>query len=494
MEDIQLTKPVVFNFVNYILNSGGEVKNTGFNNFTSEFPSYCNPSIYWDETTGKFIMNQRVVSYYLHATSKDSYDSWGFIHYAIPSDRYDWLETVNYIGVSDNPMDKFTFKQINMKDRKPQWEFHGLEDIRVVRWDGKLYGIGVRRDDNPVGVGRMEMCELDNNYNEVKSVKLKAVDETTYCVKNWMPVVDMPYHFIDVANPLTLVKANPENGNIEVVVKKPHKDVLNGFDMPRGSSHCIPFMDGHLCIVHTCQMYYTGNNRKYARYLHAFIYFNKDWDIEIVSPTFSFNDFYIEFCCGMTMKDDSIYISFALQDNISYILKTDEATIRNFLFNYQNSKIKENSVSIWSEVPDKYEIFNYASDLFNRKDYSGAYTWFQRSVDLFPNTYNEKFMMARTVADLGGRDKEEISLWIVCINEDPERPEAYLAAAAYYWWRKHYQEGAYFAKIAMQKYVVYSKPLFWYNEELFFQLYKDIIFETKDYDSVDKVSKAKKAF
>ena len=31
-------------------------------------------------------------------------------------------------------------------DKEPLWEFVGLEDARLVRWNGKLYATGVRRD------------------------------------------------------------------------------------------------------------------------------------------------------------------------------------------------------------------------------------------------------------------------------------------------------------------------------------------------------------
>lgn len=490
MEKIDLREPECKRFVSYALSQGGDIENTGYSGFSSHFPAYCNPSIFWDEETGRFLMNQRTVSYFIHS-SKDNFDSWGPLHYIIQAERYNWLETVNHMGVSSNPLEGFNFKEIKMKERKHQWEFHGLEDIRVVRWNGILYGIGVRRDDNPTGRGRMELCELDEDFNEVKSVKMKAVDENTYCVKNWMPITDMPYHFIDTANPLRIVKADPVTGDVEVVVEKPKQPIFQGFDMPRGSSHCIPFRDGHLCMVHTCQMYYTGNKRKYARYLHAFVYFNRDWDIEKVSPLFSFNDFLVEFCCGMAMKDDDMYISFAVEDNMSYVLKMPKEAIERFI--WEPFGKEADGCSIWHEKCPQKTIFDYAMELYRKKDYAGAYTWFQRDVDLFDD-YNARYMQARLVADMGHRDTSEIGLWILCIESDPQRPEGYMGAAAYYKWRGHYPEGGYFAKRAMEKYATYPKPLFYYNEQSFMELYRNIMFETQYYDMVDKVAKAKKAF
>lgn len=494
MEKIELTQPQQPHFVELALSHGGNVTGTGFTNYSSHFPAYCNPSIYFDEYSGKWLLNQRSVSYFIHS-SKDNFDSWGPLHYVIQTERFNWLETENYIGVSDNPHGEYSFKKIDMKERKHQWEFHGLEDIRLVRWNGTLYGIGVRRDDNPTGVGRMELCELDDNtFAEVSSVRIDAPNPDTYCVKNWMPIADMPYCFIDSTDPLRIVKCNPLNGSVEVIVEKPKKNLLPDFDFLRGSSQCIPYRGGHLCIVHTCQMWYTGNSRKYARYLHAFVFFNRDWDVQYVSPLFSFNDMLIEFCCGLQHRDGNFFISFALQDNMSYVLSVPDEIVWKFLTGTDMPDAVGKETGIWSPSATQEQLFNYAMHLYGKKDYAGAYTWFEHIVDRFPYAYNERYMLARTVADMGHRDTSEIGLWILCIESDPERPEGYMGAAAYYKWRGHFPEGGYFAKKAMQKYAVNTRPLFYYTDEYFTQIYKDIMKETQWYDAVDRVSKAKRAF
>jgi hypothetical protein len=392
-------------------------------------------------------------------------------------------------------MEGFQFSPIEMKERVHQWEFHGVEDMRCVRWNNKLYGIGVRRDDNPTGVGRMAMVELDDNYHEVSEVKLKGPNgDNQYCIKNWMPVTDMPYWFVDTAaNPTRLVEISPETGEITSIIERPTSKEFEGFDMPRGSSQCIPWGNEghHLCLVHTCQMWYTGNKRKFARYLHAFIEYDKDWNIHKISPLFSFDDLFVEFCTGMTMKGNEVYISFALQDNCSYVLQTNVDTINSFIDEYTFSVPKTNT--IWDELPPQNWLLSYALSLYEGGDMAGAYTWFTKSIDLYKDNYNERFMAARCIANLGHRDCTERALWIDVIEENRERPEGYTALAMYHHCRGNAREAQYFIDIAVQK-LATTKPTIGYTTEDISKYYKLIATTGRRYDVVDDNLKAIKAF
>ena len=495
MERIQLTEPEVSHFAAYCLARGGKINNTGFRGWEPKWPSYCNPSIFYDKKDDKFRMIQRNVSYVLNGSKGKLWGAWGPLHYSIPQDRGRYLETRNFMCVYNNELEEFQYQLINMRKRTPMWEFVGLEDARCVRWNGKLYAIGVRRDDNTTGRGRMELCELNDNFEEVSSVKLKAPDgDTQYCIKNWMPVTDQPYWFIhQAANPTILVGMNPETGEVASIIKKEQNEVyFEGFDMPRGSSHCIPWKDGHhLCIIHTCQMYYTGNKRKFARYLHAFIEYDKDWNIYKVSPMFSFDDLVVEFCCGLTMKDDEVYISFALQDNCSYVLQINAEVIDKFVSGCDLDIPETNTV--WDKEPKQSELFNYAMTLYNNGDNSGAFTWLTKAIDLYPYTYNERFMAARSVANLGHRDNTEIGLWMDCIEHDPTRPEAYCAAANYYLCRGGYMEAYQWIVKAMEK-MVTKQPNIWYSVDDIRKTYKIVASQTSHYNEVDSTLKAVKAF
>ena len=498
MEDIRLPKPPFTHFVNYCLLRGGHIQPTGFKDYNSMWPAYCNPSIFYDEKNNRFLMIQRNVSYVLNGSKGKLWNSWGPLHYSIPQERYDWLETRNFLGKTDDPMaSDWGFKEIQMKPRTQMWSFRGLEDARCVRWNGKLYAIGVRRDDNTTGVGRMEIVELDKQGNEVRAVKMKGPgDDKQYCIKNVVPVTDMPGWFVyQAANPVILIGVNLETGDITSMKEvETDVEVFKGFDMPRGSSHCIPWGDGnhHLSCVHLCTMYYTGNKRKYARYLHAFVEYDENWNVCRTSQLFAFDDLLVEFMLGMTMKHNMVYLSFALQDNISYVLEVNMDIIDKFLDTHADHDLNQ-SYTVWDKVPPQKQLYEYAGRLFTIGDYAGAFTWFTKAIDLFDYTYEERFMAARCVANLGHRDITEIGMWFDVIEHDPTRPEGYCAIANYYFCRGANAEAWYWIKKAMEK-MVSKLPTIWYTADDIRLAYKQISRQTSHYNEVDSTLQAVKAF
>ena len=79
----------------------------------------------------------------------------------------------------------------------------------------------VMEDVKDNGEGRMELCEVEWGKNiciEQTRDRIE-VDPHTYLEKNWMPIFDMPYHFVKWANPLEIVKVNPEDKSTQTVKK-----------------------------------------------------------------------------------------------------------------------------------------------------------------------------------------------------------------------------------------------------------------------------------
>lgn len=445
----RFTKPDINNFVEYCSNFGATLRYIEPFEQNSLFPSTANPSIVYDEQRDCFWLNIRKTSYTLHTTNKDYNPGghWGDLIYSICSDRGSRLETTNAVACMKDPMfSNFEYKYIKEIDRPHIWDFVGNEDVRLAVWDNKLYETYIIRDDNKTGVSRVHYSELDPETMEEKTnVRLPGRNnDTSYCEKNWMPVADRPFTFIS--------EADPE-----------HK-FLKEFDMMRGSSQLVPYKDGYVSVVHTCQMWYSPNGRKSARYLHAFAYFDNELKLKKISRLFSFMNRPVEFCCGLTRKGENFYITFSLQDNVSYILKTKEEPIDrtfNGLGKY------ERSYEWFGDCCTQKDNFDYAMKLFKKKDYSGAYTFFSRGIDMFQYTdrnepeeyndvYKERFYLARCIAELGKRDHYELALWYRLIEYDDIRPEGLMALAMYFYCRHQYSAAYYYGKKAMDNIGRYS--------------------------------------
>jgi hypothetical protein len=295
--------------------------------------SPTNPSIYNDN--GKLILNLRTTNYILyHAETKLFQHQWGPLSYIHPEhDAH--LRTENYyceINSDTLDVEKCTWIDTKTFDKDPLWDFVGLEDARIVRWDGKLYISGVRRDTTTNGVGRMELSEIDVRHAAVKEINRVRIPppsgEDAYCEKNWMPFVDLPFHYVKWSNPTEIVKFDPKTSKSETVSLSNHVWFDRDF---RGGSQVISFDDGYLALTHEVWLFNNNLGRKDGRYYHRFLYWNKNFRLEKISHEFSILGANIEFSAGMCKQNNDILITFGFQDNGAYILKLNENLVRNLL-------------------------------------------------------------------------------------------------------------------------------------------------------------------
>jgi hypothetical protein len=283
-----------------------------------------NPSVFNDDDN--LILNLRHVNYTLyHCENGQLFNNrYGPLSYLNPENDVK-LRTWNYLCTLDNDLTIKDYKKIDTSkfDIEPVWEFIGLEDARLFRWNKKLWHCGVRRDVKPDGEGRMEMSELlvDDNYcREIKRSRIAPPqDPNSYCEKNWMPVLDMPFHFVKWTNPTEVVKIDVNKATSQTVFIS--HDIVGGIGDLRGSSQVITIGNYRMCIVHEVALWKNKLQQKDAKYTHRFVVWDKEWNIVKISDQFSFMDGEIEFCCGMAIHQNNLLITFGFQDNAAFILK-----------------------------------------------------------------------------------------------------------------------------------------------------------------------------
>ena len=319
------------NLVNLSLKYGGSIKPLIIPSKLTGGTGLCNATIYNDEKEG-LLVNIRHVGYVMHHVEFEQkyWGMWGCMQYMNP-EEFQFLETVNYLCHLDDDLNITRLSKINTAkyDKPPLWDFIGQEDVRLFRWEDKLYTCGVRRDIDEIGTGRMEMCEVEldgEEFVEVTRDRIEVPEKEGYLEKNWMPVLDMPYHFLRHADPVELVKVDCKNNNCKPVIKKDWSEKISNTKLKtgdlRGGSQVIPFGEYRLCITHECFFpHHPVGNGKDAHYHHRFVFYDKDWNIVKVSKQFKFMDAMIEFNCGLTEIGEDLLITFGFQDNAAYILK-----------------------------------------------------------------------------------------------------------------------------------------------------------------------------
>lgn len=271
-----------------------------------------NPSIYNDN--GKLICVIRHVKYTLYHSRKHPH-GYGPLQY-IHAENDRTLRTVNYIAELNEDLSISSYTEVKMLDlHKPIWEFIGLEDARIFRWEDKLYMCGVRRDTTTNGQGRMELTELNENYEEIGRYRIPAPVDNTYCEKNWVPILDQPYNFLKWTMPTEVV--NIKGVTKTIVLKN------NPCDVPRdirGSSQIVPHKDHYIGVMHEVALFKSELKQKDANYLHRFVVWDKDWNIVYKTEPFYFLGGPVEFCAGACIHNDSFLISFGHQDAAAYVL------------------------------------------------------------------------------------------------------------------------------------------------------------------------------
>jgi hypothetical protein len=293
-----------------------------------------NPSMLYKDN--QLIINIRRVNYTLyHSEIKKFNHRHGPLQYIHPENDMH-LRTWNFFGLLDNNLNikHVTEVDTSLLDVEPIWEFVGLEDGRLVHWNNKFYLTGVRRDTTTNGQGRMELSELSFDNDKVKEVKRyripTPIDKNSYCEKNWMPIIDQPFHYVKWSNPTEVVRYDLETGNTIQVCCDESKYIPNLPDF-RGGSQVIPYGDYYFAVVHGVNLTKTYLGEKDGSYHHRFVIWDRNWNIVKFSDIFNFMKADIEFCCGACFIGDDLLISFGFQDNAAFIVKLPKTLLNQIL-------------------------------------------------------------------------------------------------------------------------------------------------------------------
>jgi hypothetical protein len=321
------------NFVSKVLSAGGKITPLVIpTNDKTKGTGLFNPSIYNDN--GKLILNLRHCQYTIYHAEKNVFEHpYGPLVYLNPENDLTLTTTNYFCEINDDYLiENNVAVDTSALDVTPIWEFVGLEDCRLVRWEGKLYLSGVRRDTTVNGQGRMELSEIipsKNSVIEISRLRIPAPGKNdSYCEKNWMPVDDMPYHYVKWSNPTEVVKVDPINKTCETVFLGNYTPAPYDY---RGGSQVIRLGDYRICLAHTVNLFQSTQGRKNATYRHAFIVWDKDWNVVKYTQPFDFMGAEIEFCCGMTKHEDNLLMSFGYQDNAAYLLSAPVKFIEDYI-------------------------------------------------------------------------------------------------------------------------------------------------------------------
>ena len=320
------------NFAQLCFNYGGTIYPLIIPSELNSGLGLMNPSVFIHND--KVLVNLRAVNYtFYHSEKKLFQHPYGPLTYIHPEND-NHLRTWNYYLELD---ENYNISKINKIDtskfpEKELWDFVGLEDARLFCWDGKLYTSGVRRDLDTVGTGRMELCEIKVHKDKVVEVSRSRIEPpsnpNSYCEKNWMPFLDLPYHYIKWGNPTEIVKIDPENQTSETVFLGKRVDIPRDL---RGGSQVVSWKDYYIAITHEVDLFQSETDRKDAVYKHRICFWDKNFNLVKWTNDFSIMGGHVEFCVGLAQQGTDFLMSFGFQDNAAYLLKFPEKVFEDFI-------------------------------------------------------------------------------------------------------------------------------------------------------------------
>ena len=322
------------NFAKLALAHGGDIRPLIIPAAETNGTGLMNPSILNDNGVLRCIVRHVNYTFY-HSEKKTFQHQYGPLTYIHPENDMH-LRTWNWYVELDSNLNITRYSKIDTSKfdtYEPQWDFVGLEDARIVRWDGDLWITGVRRDTTTNGEGRMEMSKIDVQANAVVETERYRIqppnNPNSYCEKNWMPILHMPNHYIKWSNPTEVVEVNRTQGTSKTI------SLSNQISLPndlRGGSQVIPWGDYFIALTHEVNLFNSEVGRKDGLYMHRFVLWDKNWNIVRHSKEFLIMNGHVEFSIGMCHLDsENMAITFGFQDNAAYILKTPKKAIVEFI-------------------------------------------------------------------------------------------------------------------------------------------------------------------
>lgn len=127
----------------YALDNGGFLKLLLVDYSLMSGPSLSNPSV-CVTGTGEALVNIRNLNYVLYHSERGEFEHpWGPLCYLHPENDQR-LVTHNILCKLDADLNASPGNVVDMGmfDENPVWEFVGLEDGRLVEWEGRLYLCG----------------------------------------------------------------------------------------------------------------------------------------------------------------------------------------------------------------------------------------------------------------------------------------------------------------------------------------------------------------
>lgn len=271
-----------------------------------------NPSIIrWRD---QLWMIQRTVNYIITPSG----------HYDMKGDRS--IRTRNYLIRLSDDLATVSADEVLMPSDLPEPAYDlvlGFEDCRLLVWMDQLWCISTAKQFNPSGLSQMVLSRIESlpggGYQFADARIMHPQNVPPSHQKNWMPLVDGDeLRFIYGSDPIRVIDAQGYTTSLK------YSGVAS--DSFRGGSQALRFDGGWLAIIH--QSINLLDNRR--KYLHRFVKYDADMNIESYTDSFYIARPTIEFAAGLAIHPETndLVVSFGVDDRESWLATFNPDAVR----------------------------------------------------------------------------------------------------------------------------------------------------------------------
>ena len=288
--------------------------------------NYCSSSSAIIQVGNKTLMNVRYVNYRIQQNgSYMMYDGDSFNN----ANNVRTKNSIVYLDKEMNPVCNPIFfdNEVAGVIKQQHSGIKGLEDIRLFNFKDKVYYIATSREFSYNETNRMVMGEYDINNLKYSGNKILLPPTETNCEKNWIPINhnNEKILFIYDWHPLQIGEVDSFINKLNITVKY---DTPKFFRHYRGSSTFAEYDNKLWCITHGVK-YYTPR-----KYYHQFVVLEKNTYKPIkYSVPFYFNQYAIEYCVGLMIKDGVANIVFSQNDKDTSLLRIEMNKVNKYMIN-----------------------------------------------------------------------------------------------------------------------------------------------------------------
>jgi hypothetical protein len=317
-------------FSKWAIKNGGTLFPITFDPTLTRGNSVFNPSISIDaEGTGTLVFRRTNYRYLRPIRNMKSLTSSGSIQYLKP--RTDKITNSFFVVKYD-----FSPSQLNslpiividkaywpIFDSNPDFDYSTLEDLRISRFGKKFNFIGnIGMQEGNRRPFYFEIDDINRSQERFHLQNQRAINhpEMHKVEKNWIPIEGNGCEL--VRWPLVSQESGIDSAQVVSIVEISAKE-KNDDEYPNiyGGSQFVEFDGGYISVVHSR---HSGIRKNNHRYLHQFFFYDKNLKFIKSSKPFTFLGFDTEFCSGIAIHLEKIFLSFSCNDSLNFVLSFDK--------------------------------------------------------------------------------------------------------------------------------------------------------------------------